>query len=273
MDNVVLMNQLPDYIREHIAFETDGKLRCPKCDGGRTGEISLSVYGADSGEGRKMSGAIRLHCWRASCGWTAVTLSSMSEVKMQSGKIKPPKVYRDPLSNIKGMQVQELRFIYGLKQSSYVPHGWKVGEDEALVMPILCPVGGVRGHATRTFTKPKRCYTYKATAQPWLDWWTGDRDGPLVIVEDTLSACRLSGLEIQAVALLGTGMTVEQAQEIKAYSSANSCVYLALDRDAFNKAIHMRRRHKHILDLRPICLMEDIKNIPEDRTVRSLFKE
>ncbi len=152
-------------------------------------------------------------------------------------------------------------------------HGWtEDGTGTTLVMPILDPYGRVRGHVTRTFDTPKRCYTYKATSQPWLDWWFDtDNPAPVVIVEDALSACRLQGCGFNAVALLGTSMTTEQASEIDIVSTPRS-VHLALDRDAFQKAIKLRSRHAHILRLDTVaCLTVDIKNMDSDDDIREMF--
>ena len=163
--------------------------------------------------------------------------------------------------------------VYGCSLRLAAEHGWGVSADaDTLIMPVRGPYGELRGHVTRTFDKPKRCYTYKATAQPWLDHWTmGDmRSETTVIVEDCISALRLNGLGYNAAALLGTSITTEQAKEIQACYGQRP-IYLALDRDAFEKALHLTRKHSHILTMKPVCLDEDIKNMEHDDDIHKLF--
>ena len=261
---VILLDQLPDYIRARIESGDPGKMRCPRCDGGRSNELSLSVFGVGVG-------VVRLKCWRATCGWYATTMTDPS-AKMSRKTVRQAMVYRESIGPVGGTHIADVLVTkYGLDLSIVFDHSWGITND-TLVMPVLDPYGGVRGHVTRTFDKSKRCMTYKATAQPWLDWWPGDAEHkPLVIVEDTFSACRLAGLGYPSVALLGTGISVEQAQEI-AEVSGTLLMFLALDRDAFTKAIQHAIRHAHIVIMRPVCLTEDVKNIKEDRDIHKLFK-
>jgi len=188
--------------------------------------------------------------------------------------MKKVTVYREPIEPLAYGDIDlRLRKKYGIDMAVCQSHGWGASEDgKTLIMPIRCPYGGVRGHVTRTFTAPKRCFTYKATAQPWLDWWAADAENqPIVVVEDTISACRLAGLGYPSVALLGTSISNPQAQEISKIADRRP-VYLALDRDAFVKALHLAKRHAHIVQFLPVCLTEDIKNMKDDDDIHKLFK-
>jgi len=214
-----------------------------------------------------------MRCWRASCGWRGITMNDPNTV-MQARKMKKVTVYREAIEPITKHDFGEaLRQMYNIHPAVWTEHGWGVNhEQKCLVMPIRCPYGGVRGHVTRTFTDPKRCFTYKATAQPWLDWWAADAENkPIVVVEDTISACRLAGLGYPSVALLGTSISNPQAQEIGKIADRRP-VYLALDRDAFVKALGLAKRHAHIVQFLPVCLTEDIKNMKDDDDIRKLFK-
>lgn len=261
---VTLVKDLPEYLRFVVENPTMGsKTVCPKCDGGRTGELSLSVN-------EKEDGIVWLRCWRASCGWRGLTMTDPTAT-VSNRKMKKVTVYRDPIEPLAMRLAHYLHSKYGLDVKEYIYHGWGMSPDgETLIMPIKCPYGGTRGHITRTFSKPKRCYTYKATAQPWLDWW-GVATPCVVVVEDTISACRLAGLGYRAVALLGTSISNEQAKEI-AKVAARRPVYLALDRDAFVKSMHLAKRHAHIVQFLPVCLTEDIKNMKLDDDIHKLFK-
>jgi hypothetical protein len=261
----VLLKDLPEYLRFVVEQPTMGsKTVCPKCDGGRSGELSLSV---NEGE----DGIVWLRCWRASCGWRSLTLTDPTAT-VERRPMKKVTVYREPIEPLAyGDLNLRLRKRYGIDMVYAQGHGWGASPDgKTLIMPVRCPYGGVRGHVTRTFTDPKRCYTYKATAQPWLDWW-GRVGSPLIVVEDTISACRLAGLGYRTVALLGTSISNPQAKEIA--TAADRCpVYLALDRDAFVKSLDHAKRHAHIVQFLPVCLTEDIKNMKDDDDIHKLFK-
>ncbi len=264
--DVLMLDKLPDYLQRAIKNGTS-RTTCPRCEGGRSKEVSLSVRPSH------MAGAnfIKLSCWRASCGWYAMTMTDPNATLM-TGIVKPASVYRDPIHEITPFNIGELlQGRYGLRLRKIASHGWGVADDQrTLVMPVHDPYGNVRGHVTRTFDTPKRCYTFKATAQPWLDWWCGAGGAPCVLVEDCLSACRLSQLGYHAVALLGTGISVPQAKEIE-FVMQGGTVYLALDRDAFVKSLDLMRRHKHIIELLPVCLDEDVKNMAYDKDIYKIF--
>lgn len=264
MTEVTLFANLPEQLR--LDIEAGGeRCLCPRCDGGQSRERSLSVR-------QDGIGVLKLKCFRASCGWYGISVTDPN-AKLQRKNIKPPSVYRDPTIPLQGVPLQLLRSAYGLSKQAMFHHGWRLAEaGHALVMPILDPNGMELGHVTRTFDTPKRVYTFKASARPWLDWWLGevDRYAPIVIVEDCLSACRLYGNGYNAVALLGTGLTVDQAKQIRDVAKGRR-VYLALDRDAFEKAIHMTHRHAHVLKMLPVCLDEDVKNVAYDHDIDRMF--
>ena len=263
MRNVLQMDALPDKVRQAVS---DGVQRtwCPQCDGGTSHEQSLSIRQDDDG-------VLRLRCWRATCGWFATTLTN-PDARYVS-KVSQARPYRQATTALDESEMEEyLCDTYGLRPSIMGAHGWRMNEQETeLVLPVLDPQGRVRGHVTRTFDKPKRCYTYKATAQPWLDHWRATASSAtdsVVVVEDCLSACRLAGLGYTSVALLGTSMSVPQAQEIAEYDKPT---YLALDRDAFAKAIKLQARLAHICEFMVVCLDEDIKNVENDADIHNTF--
>jgi len=262
VSEVLLFASLPDYLRDDITAG-NGRCVCPRCGGGTTREPSLDVR-------QDGIGVLKLKCFRASCSWFAVSVTDPN-AKLQQRAIKPPSVYREPTVPIQGNGITILRNEYQCKREAVEQHGWRMSEHGTeFVLPVLDPYGNVRGHITRTLSKPKRVYTFKATAQPWLDHWRNSGSSSCVVVEDCISACRLFGLGFNAVALLGTGMTVEQAREIDKYYGSSK-IYLALDNDAFEKSLHMAKRHRHAVKLLPVCLTQDIKNMQHDEDIRRLF--
>jgi hypothetical protein len=260
LTDVLLYDALPDTLRQDISNGLDRSL-CLKCDGGRSRERSLSIRPRDDG-------VISLRCWRASCSWYALTMTDPN-ARLQTKQLKPPQVYRDAILPLNVLQ-ERIEYDYGCDIEAARHHGWGENADGSqLVMPIRAPYSGLRGHVTRTFTEPKRCFTFKATAQPWLDWWWHEASRTTVIVEDCISALRLYGLGYNAVALLGTNISVEQAKELAEVQTEG--LVLALDRDAFEKSLKLTKRLSHVVTMRPICLDEDIKNIKNDSDIHALF--
>jgi hypothetical protein len=255
---VLTLDSLPRDTREAVCSGAS-RTMCPACHGGRSSEVSLSI--------RESDGVLKLSCWRASCGFYAVSFID-PDARLHPKKLKEGRPYVYATEEISGDLAAMLANDYGLPAPVYRAHGWTQEQNTGdLVMPVLCPNGLTRGHMSRTFTDPKRCMAYKTTVQPWLDWWPGV--GSVVVVEDQLSACRLSALGYRAVALLGTSISSEDAREIARH--ATDGVWLALDRDAFCKALKLAARHRHIVPMRPVCLDEDIKNMHSDAEICGLF--
>jgi len=262
MTEVLLYEALPHELREQIDNGVT-RCRCPRCDGGASREFSLDVRQADTG-------VLKLKCYRASCSWFGISITEPNAV-LQRKSVKPPSVYRNPTIPIQGDIQGKLVNDYGLSLEQAREHGWRLSEHGTeLVMPVRDSYGNVRGHVTRTFGKPKRCFTYKETAQPWLDFWGGCEGAATVIVEDCISACRLASVGLNAVALLGTSMTVDQAKEI-AEVGKGADIWLALDNDAFEKSLHMAQRHAHVIQMKPVYLTRDIKNMEHDEDIKDLF--
>lgn len=263
--SVIALDSLPHQVRRAVEAGDTTKQVCPRCDGGQSGETSLYIRYDDDG-------VVRLKCYRASCGWFALLLND-GTAEVTRKKVRPASVYREPVLPVDARGRATLMVDYGLNRAVYADR-WRMTEDgEVLVMSIRSPYYEERGHQTRTlYRDEKRCFTYKATAQPFLDWWfKPTNSAPVVVVEDALSACRLSQLGYNAVALLGTGMSNEDAREIVA-TAAGREIIIALDRDAFDKAVKLAGRHKHILGpTRVLCLTQDIKNMADDHDIRELI--
>ena len=264
MTDVLLFDALPEYLRDQI---TAGGARCvcPKCGGGSSKEASLDVR-------QEETGVMRLKCWRSTCDWYGITVTDVN-ARIQSKTMKPPTPFRDAIMPLGPLMGRILVQAYALDPKVWRAHRWGQSETgRQLIMPVLDQYGQERGHVTRTFDTPKRCYTFKATAQPWLDHWitTLEEDPPLVLVEDCLSACRLSGIGFDAVALLGTSISVDQAKEIAEVAGGRP-VYIALDNDAFVKSLKLVDRHKHIVNMMPILLTEDIKVMDSNADIIGLF--
>jgi len=79
------------------------------------------------------------------------------------------------------------------------------------------------------------------------------------IVEDCASACSVSGV-VTGVAILGTNLLTEHIETLRKFQQ----VYVALDKDATDKAIDMvRTLHSHV-PTKLIVLKTDLKNMKKD---------
>jgi len=264
MRHVTAISALPQYMQDVIASGAD-RCVCPRCDGGTHRESSLSIRTTDSG-------VVTFKCFRASCGWYGLTVADPNAIFEQK-KIKIGRVYRDPTHPLAGHIADSMVIDYGLKLPLLHQRGWRQNEArDTLIIPVRDRNGLEIGCITRTVMLPeKRVYTFKATARPWLDMWIHENTAPVVVVEDCLSAARLYGLGYSAVALMGTSLSNQQAQEIS-LAAHDREIILALDRDAFDKSLQLRRRHRNVLTIsRVLCLTEDIKNIDNDNDIRELI--
>ena len=258
------LNALPvDLQQAVLGVDSASGLLCPACNGGRSGERSL---------GYRREGFLGFfNCFRAGCGYKAI-------VPMAGGyEVRPPvfkpRPYTGALKEPGYGLYALLKQRYGLEiatTSRFVREPvdsfgtWiSLGRDyqapvpRAMYMPVLSPYGEDRGGVLRYLdgTKPKTV-SYLTTSQPALAWYVRDalpKLGPVVIVEDQISAMRCRQLGYNAVALMGTNINDEKAREIR----RDRPVLLALDKDAFSKAVGYARRWPWMI---PVLLEHDIKD-------------
>ena len=251
---------LPDELRAEIASGKTSGLLCPMCNGGRTGERSLSY------------GAARLTCFRAGCGYSARVFGD--GVNLEPPKFKK-RVYEGELcaTELCDNLTSVLQIRYQLNDETitrFTRAAPTTGKEGALYMPVLSPTGAERGGMMRYFdgTQPK-VVSYKQTDQPWQAWYSthyGDyAEKPTVIVEDQLSAMRCWQLDYHTVALLGTNLNTEKAAEIR--QEAPGAVLLALDKDAWPNALKYARKYPW---LTPILLERDLKDCDDEEIQRRL---
>lgn len=257
------LNALPADLQQTVlGVDSASGLLCPACNGGRSGERSL---------GYRREGFLGwFHCFRAGCGYKAI-------VPMAGGyEVRPPvfkpRPYAAPLEPPGSRLRHMLWHRYGLSTATvnlYVqqPVGgsafmWESGDGQlamprAMYMPVLSPYGEDRGGVLRYLdgTKPKTV-SYLTTSQPALAWYVRGalpKLAPVVIVEDQISAMRCRQLGYNAVALMGTNINDEKAREIR----GDRPTLLALDKDAFGKAVDYARRWPWMT---PVLLEHDIKD-------------
>ena len=109
------------------------------------------------------------------------------------------------------------------------------------------------GRALRDI-KPK-WYRYGKSQVPFV---CGTSDIAFV-VEDCASACAISN-KVTGMALLGTNLLNEHANRLSKYS----LVYIALDKDATDKALDIVRRLHFLVPTKLAVLPTDLKNMTDD---------
>jgi DNA primase len=99
-------------------------------------------------------------------------------------------------------------------------------------------------------------YRYGSSKSPFV---SGTNLSVACVVEDCASACSISGI-VTGVGILGTNLLTEHIDVLKQYDR----VFIALDKDATDKAIGMvRTLHTHV-PTRLMVLRTDLKNMQGD---------
>lgn len=103
-----------------------------------------------------------------------------------------------------------------------------------------------------------KCCTYVHREAPKLHYQPPLGRGTVVIVEDMLSAIKLSRV-IPTVCILGTHLSEECAVDLHRYYDT---LILALDYDAVEKARKLKATWECIFDISITILRQDVKDIP-----------
>ena len=117
-------------------------------------------------------------------------------------------------------------------------------------------------------TQPK-AVSYKATDQPWQAHYAQPSPRGHVIVEDQLSGLRAWQCGYYAVALLGVNLNQDKAAELRSVFSAGAWL-LALDADAYGKALSYARRYSWV---RAVRLEADIKDLKSDAAIQERLRD
>ena len=99
-------------------------------------------------------------------------------------------------------------------------------------------------------------YRYGNSKCPFV---SGNGERGACVVEDAASACSVSGV-VAGVALLGTNLLEEHIQHLSKYHR----VFVALDKDATDKAIDMVKTLCRIVPTKLMVLSRDFKNMTKD---------
>lgn len=251
---------LIDYVDLREGESKSGQL-CPACNGGQSGESSLSVS--------RIGDSLRWNCHRSSCAFRGVSdLSSAYGGSSTGNQTSKPASYI-PTTPIDTATAKFLATAFGLTREvvDFAGLRW-TGEDgghyaRRIAFPIYGPDTRQRGQSYRSFegAKPKAIIKLRSEDDIAACWYKYRRASKtLVIVEDQLSALRMCP-HVHSLALLGTNLNESKVEEIKVEKFEH--VILSLDNDATKEAIKLQLKWREAL---PMCvhgLHKDIKNMNE----------
>jgi len=234
-------------------------LLCPVCGGGRSGERSLGLF--------RQTSTVMARCFRAGCGWKAAVLHDPAGEDETGPAPYTPRVYSGDLKLPSSGMCNWFLSKYGVAPEVLQKFA---READPLVAYFLAfdPFGGERGGVLRNYNTDysgPKAITYKHTSAQFIGWYRrpepeGEDPGPIVLVEDAVSAMRVYQAGGEAVCLFGTNLNRERCREVADWSRGRR-VLLALDRDAFSKATHYTKRLRGYLKMMPVLLTKDIKDM------------
>lgn len=223
--------------RARATGQPQSGLVCPECDGGRSREVSVTVWARDQR-------VCIAHCWRNKCGKTwEVALEGTVKV----GDLPPVSQYvrftaTEPLSQ----DVYDKCWLrWRLSAGTLARYGVAQAVDShRLAIPIYGPSGVWRGQCLRYFGAgtPRKS---KALNEIYPDavvlgWYRTACTLPTIVVEDFLSAMRLAQIGRSACSLGGVSLSQDKIDELTMHLGSNWM--LALDADATSRAIHIAAR-------------------------------
>jgi hypothetical protein len=257
--------------------EQSQRLTCPVCLGGSGTEKSFTI--------RKEPGRLIYRCWRAGCdvkGAVEVTGASLVQapapLPKKEGIARPWTRRSTDLTN-EGMRYFDRQF--GLiaddlddAQLQYCP------EEDRYIFPVFAYAYRLRGHTVRTFNKgtryPKWDHFPMVKTEPWMGWYarpwvSGTNETPIVVVEDPISALKVSRQFVCAY-LCGTGLDFGKFMEISKRATSKRSIAFALDKDATEKAIKILQQFRlfHSGQVVSRILEKDLK-YSSDSEIRSII--
>lgn len=241
--------------------QTSHNLLCPWCRGGRNATKNFYIT-------RAYSGSVLYCCHRSRCGVSGV-IDDYTQYTPTAPPAFVPNPFTEPYTSLDLVQRKQLGEKYCVWALNML--GWASTASGTLVMPVYDPGWQIRGHMTRreAANGGKIVTSWKMRDEPWQCWYIRTRHPAILyIVEDQISAARLWQAGRDAVALLGTHLSQEKANEIRrSYveeipQKTDYRIILCLDKDATAKAIEYKRKYDSYLgNLEVKFLSKDIKNM------------
>lgn len=151
-------------------------------------------------------------------------------------------------------------YVFRIRDSRDATKGWHVRQ------PVWKGVNAIR---TGVAGKPKGM-TYKDLPDTSkAAWFNRESNGPVVIVEDYLSAIKVRQAGFASVCLFGTVLSNVDKDEIRQRGLVDGTV-MWLDADAQDSAYRNAQRHGVNLNMRVVCTTNDPKTLTEG-TIREVI--
>ena len=240
--------------------ETMGGQLCPACSGGSRSEHSMSVS--------RRGSVLLWKCHRASCGYSGTAGSK----GYQSGTTKPVttkgvvgRIYLRNADPLPAELAESLVARYHLSSSELAKCSFD-SESGRVVLPVPNAEGEMLGCVLRSENGavPKALSYVEENAVAIFRNYSSQK---LYVVEDIYSAIRASKY-VNAAAILGTHLNTERITTLKYLGCKEN--YLALDADAYEKAVRYCIYFRGQLPMRPVKLDKDLKNLT-DEELRSVL--
>jgi hypothetical protein len=254
-----------------LAVGESKRIYCPQCQA--LDEKSLKLSRTESG--------ISWTCFRAKCGYRGY------EGRLSSGKRvttpKYPKLHffgkeTEPLSLEDSSIILER---YGITEKEQRINGFCREKDEPrLVMPIFDASGDTVGYVSKRIegTAGRKSYTYWHKERPPLHYPRDTRDlcypsktvcdGPVALLEDTLSSVRVARY-CRSRALLGTFLSDSAIEQLRMETDH---ILLALDNDVVELMVGLASRLRGMFKVDIIIWPKDPKDL-DDSVVRTVLEE
>jgi hypothetical protein len=240
---------------------------CPVCGGGGSKERSLSITVSEDGW-------LLWRCFRASCGhkgrkplWGVVR-------GVQGTPQKPPQTFSGALIELPDDALCWFRDNFGLRGMMLDGLSWRFAPDcDRIYIPYIGPRGQFRGSLLREWKNkltPRNLVYKEIRDEPFMGWFPETGSGPPVLVEDAISAFKVYQSGINSISLCGTHLSPNMVREILTrFPSA----ILALDKDAYAKAVGMAGEFRGVIDLKLWKLEKDLKYVSEERIRAAYFED
>lgn len=259
---------------------TNGGLICPSCAGGRTREASFSVRRLDAL-------TCTFKCYRATCDYhgrlSGTTCFVATTQRNDSGGLPRQEGFCGAIQPLGAQWLSELCACTLLGRNAVAEYGFMEEVDGGrLVVPIRGPYGEDRGVQLRR-SRHRRSTThvdrdYRTSDGTWMGWFKAycvaeKGKGPVVLVEDVLSAACVAQAGLTSASLMGSHISMDAILEASAVA-AGGIVLIALDRDASGKAIRAVSRFECVASspLRALILDKDLKYV-ERTTIMKMVRD
>lgn len=230
---------------------TTERVLCPACRGGSTGELSLALT-------KDPTGVVLYKCHRASCEVSGKVGGVGGVPTPRPTRLRP---YTGSLRCLTQSEYDFLREKFGLIPAS-MPGIRYSDETQRFMLPVMSPNYELRGWVGRSFSREPKALTFIHRDEPFQGWVsTRKTAGPVIVVEDYFSACKVAKAGYIGVFLNGVHISPDGALEL----SGVDHLILALDDGTLPQMLKLKARYGHLW--RSIILWQldkDLKYVEPD---------